>query len=231
MTDRVPGAPGQYIMTVDASVAQNLLIGEPVTVTLKRDDQPRVVGTPYNKASVLPDELAAIICPGVSDPTPADALRHLLPKGGGIMTGAINMGGNGITNLPTPANDADAATMGYAKSIASRKLLYTNSSPDNSFSAKEIEVANLADYAEFCVVCCLSNAYTTYYTTALFVNIGGTFYINAVIPGDTTKQVFRTFTFADGKISIGDCYAGTEKENAGLIPVDIYGKKYGILEV
>lgn len=77
MTDRQPGAPGQYIMTIDASVAQNILVGQPVTVHLDRDDQPLVEGTPYNKASVLPDDLAARICPNVTDPTPADALNGL----------------------------------------------------------------------------------------------------------------------------------------------------------
>lgn len=80
MTDRQPGAPGQYILTIDASVAQNILIGLPVPVTLVRDDQPVVEGTPYNKASVLPDSLAARICPTVTDPTPADALYGLSKK-------------------------------------------------------------------------------------------------------------------------------------------------------
>lgn len=80
MTDRVPGAPGQYILTVSAAEAQKILTGEPVTITLKRDDQPLVEGTPYNKASVLPDELAAILCAGISDPTPADAYLGLLKK-------------------------------------------------------------------------------------------------------------------------------------------------------
>lgn len=78
MTDRQPGAPGQYTMTVDASIAQNILIGEPVTVTLTRDDQPIIEGTPYNKASVLPDDLASKICPDTDDPTPADAYSGLL---------------------------------------------------------------------------------------------------------------------------------------------------------
>ena len=80
MTDRQPGAPGQYILTVDASVAQNILTGQPVTVTLTRDDQPLVEGTPYNKAAVLPDDLAAMVCPSVLDPTPADAFFGLLTK-------------------------------------------------------------------------------------------------------------------------------------------------------
>lgn len=77
MTDRKPTAPGQYQMTVSADEAQKLLIGEAVTVTLVRDDQPEVEGTPYNKASVLPDELAAKICPSITDPTPADAYSAL----------------------------------------------------------------------------------------------------------------------------------------------------------
>jgi hypothetical protein len=80
MTDRQPGAPGQYIMTVDPSVAQNLLIGEPVAVKLTRDDQPIVEGTPYNKASVLPDDLARQLCPKKNDPTPADAFNGLRKK-------------------------------------------------------------------------------------------------------------------------------------------------------
>lgn len=77
MTDRVPGAPGQYTMTVAAAEAQKILTGEAVTVTLVRDDQPLVEGTPYNKQSVLPDELATRICPNVTDPTPADAMNGL----------------------------------------------------------------------------------------------------------------------------------------------------------
>ena len=80
MTDRVPGAPGQYTMIVVASEAQKILTGEAVTVTLTRDDQPLVEGTPYNKQSVLPDDLAAKICPEVVDPTPADAFQGLTVK-------------------------------------------------------------------------------------------------------------------------------------------------------
>lgn len=80
MTDRVPGAPGQYTMSVAASEAQKILTGEDVTVTLTRDDQPLVEGTPYNKQSVLPDDLAEKICPEVTDPTPADAFRGLIVK-------------------------------------------------------------------------------------------------------------------------------------------------------
>jgi len=36
-----------------------------------------------------------------------------LPKAGGTMTGGLNMGSQGLTNLATPANNTDAATKGY----------------------------------------------------------------------------------------------------------------------
>lgn len=80
MHDRQPGAPGQYKMTIDATELQKLLAGQTCTVVLTRDDQPIAQGTPYNKASVLPDEVAGKICPSVTDPTPADAFRNLIAR-------------------------------------------------------------------------------------------------------------------------------------------------------
>lgn len=77
MTDRQPRAPGQYTAIVSAAEYQKLQAGENFVITLTRNDDPEVEGTPYNKASVLPDDLAAVICPDVTDPTPADALRGL----------------------------------------------------------------------------------------------------------------------------------------------------------
>lgn len=77
MTDRVPGAPGQYKAVITPGELQKMQAGQEFVITMQRDDQPTVMGTPYNKASVLPDDVAGIICPGVSDPVPADALRNL----------------------------------------------------------------------------------------------------------------------------------------------------------
>lgn len=76
MTDRKPGAPGQYkaVITADQIAAMNS--GEEFTVTLTRDDRPIAEGTPYNKAAVLPDDLAQALGL-VGDPTPADALWAL----------------------------------------------------------------------------------------------------------------------------------------------------------
>ncbi len=78
MKDRVPGAPGQYTASVTAGEFAKLQSGNPFSITLARNDQPLVEGTPYSKASVLPDEVAAALCPGVEDPTPADAFKALV---------------------------------------------------------------------------------------------------------------------------------------------------------
>lgn len=80
MQDRQPGAPGQYKAKIADAELQKMQYGEPFVITMTRDDQPLVEGTPYNKASVLPDELAALICPDLLDPTPADAFRGLAKK-------------------------------------------------------------------------------------------------------------------------------------------------------
>lgn len=80
MTDRVPGAPGQYKAVVAQQELQKMQSGEAFTITMTRDDQPITEGTPYSKAAVLPDALAEKLCPGVEDPTPADALFALHAK-------------------------------------------------------------------------------------------------------------------------------------------------------
>lgn len=75
MHDRQPGAPGQYKAVIAAEELLKMQAGDQFVITMTRDDQPIKEGTPYSKASVLPDDLAEQICPGVTDPTPADAFR------------------------------------------------------------------------------------------------------------------------------------------------------------
>ena len=77
MKDRVPGAPGQYKAVVTEAELQKMQTGEQFTITMTRDDQPIVEGTPYSKAAVLPDSLAALLCPSIADPSPADAFQAL----------------------------------------------------------------------------------------------------------------------------------------------------------
>lgn len=73
MKDRVSGAPGQYSAVVTGADFQKMQKGEPFSIKLLRDDKPEVQGTPYSKASVLPDNVANKLCPGIEDPSPADA--------------------------------------------------------------------------------------------------------------------------------------------------------------
>lgn len=218
MTDRVPGAPGQYTMTVSASEAQKLLTGEAVTVTLVRNDQPLVEGTPYNKASVLPDDLALILCPSASDPTPADALRGCLPKTGGAMTGTLNMNNQALTGLREPSADTDAATLKTLKDRGAQ-LLWSNSSPTAEFAGQDIAIANLSNYK----LCLVEAAFTTsddQVTTQMFSVNSDTFVIGE---SGSDTAAFRTFKPSSGKITVSDGYYGTTVTNTILIPLRIYG--------
>ena len=77
MTDRVPGAPGQYSAVIAKEELQKLQGGNAFTITLTRDDCPVQEGTPYSKAAVLPDTLAQKLCPNIQDPAPKDAFASL----------------------------------------------------------------------------------------------------------------------------------------------------------
>lgn len=80
MKDRIAGAPGRYSAIVPVADLENFQTGNSFEITLVRDDDPEEAGTPYNKESVLPDDLAADLCADYDDPTPADAFRALLAR-------------------------------------------------------------------------------------------------------------------------------------------------------
>ena len=111
MKDRQPGAPGQYKAVIATAELQKMQAGEAFVITMTRDDHPLVEGTPYNKASVLPDDLAAIICPGVLDPTPADAFRGVAAQ-------------KKIVSLPSASWIGDAAP--YTQTVAVAGILATD---------------------------------------------------------------------------------------------------------
>lgn len=94
MTDRVPGAPGRYTATITASDLQKLQAGETFNITLTRNDAPITEGTPYSKAAVLPDALASVLCPDVTDPSPADAFSALL-----ALLNAIGADGSSVIGI------------------------------------------------------------------------------------------------------------------------------------
>lgn len=110
MQDRQPGAPGQYKAVIDAAELQKMQAGEQFVITMTRDDQPLVEGTPYNKAAVLPDDLAAIICPGVLDPTPADAFRGVAAQKKTVSLLAASWVGDTTPYTQTVAVDGILAT-------------------------------------------------------------------------------------------------------------------------
>lgn len=125
MTDRIPGAPGRCKAVVAGEELQKMQAGEEFAITLRRDDAPIKEGTPYSKAAVLPDEVAAILCPGVQDPTPGDAFAALQSqKADTIRRNA----GPGITlcdathtplkGLRIFGNEQDASFVGDAGSVS-----------------------------------------------------------------------------------------------------------------
>ena len=69
-------------------------------------------------AGQLPDETGGV----------ALQARHIgaLPASGGTMTGNIDLGGNALTNVKSPAADADAATKGY---VDGKRLVLTTTIP------------------------------------------------------------------------------------------------------
>ena len=77
MKDRISGSPGRYRAIVETSDLQNMKDGYPFNITLSRDDDPIEDGTPYCKDTILPDDVADALCPGMTNPNPADALRSV----------------------------------------------------------------------------------------------------------------------------------------------------------
>ena len=55
-----------------------------------------------------------------------NAKEASLPRAGGTMTGDIDLGGNALTNVKSPAADADAATKGY---VDGKRLVLTTTIP------------------------------------------------------------------------------------------------------
>lgn len=205
MTDRQPGAPGQYRMTPDASTVQKFLTGETITVTLERDDQPVVEGTPYNKASVLPDELAKVLCPDILDPTPADALGALYKaqeKNGEI----VKQNKEDIKNI---------------KEKEFKKLLWRNASPGSTFAEQEI----VFDYTGYSLLLIYANADTNTDTRVFVVADAEpeTRYRISYITNSFGSYYSRTIAVTETGLRISDGNASGETNNNRCIPVEVYG--------
>lgn len=157
-----------------------------------------------------------------------------LPKAGGTMTGAINMGNNKITNLAAPSSGTDAANKNYADSVkVKRDLLYSNSNYTSEFGGQTITISNIFDYDEIMVVSYLG-AYDGIdgYSTSIFYCIeGGQFDFKAVIQGENVLEIGRGYEIKGSGIRFTDAYyfntGGTlAVNNKTLVPRFIYGIKY-----
>ena len=160
MKDRVPGSPGQFCATVDSSQLQKLQRGEPFAITLKRDHQPIVEGTPFSKAAVLPDALAVRLCPQLDDPSPADAFAALADRG------VVSLGekdgwkyrqwANGMAECWTTIyNPFSADVLFLPLAIKDPVAIATFESSDNIFltpATFEWFSDNINDYMDFFVV-------------------------------------------------------------------------------
>ena len=124
MTDRVPGAPGRYTATITASDLQKLQAGEAFNITLTRNDAPITEGTPYSKAAVLPDALASVLCPDVTDPSPADAFSALL-----ALLNAI--GADGSSAIGIEHGGTGKATAAEARSALGAEPAFTKNNAFN----------------------------------------------------------------------------------------------------
>lgn len=131
MHDRQPGMPGQYKMTIDAAELQKLMAGETCTIVLTRDDQPIATGTPYNKAAVLPDEVASRICPSELDPTPADAFRNLIARRSNAVLSAAGWTGTAAPYTQSVAMDVLESETPHVAAVL----------PDDSGEAEVIQEA------------------------------------------------------------------------------------------
>ena len=208
MKDRVPGAPGQYKAVISEAELQKMQAGEQFVITMTRDDQPIVEGTPYSKAAVLPDDVAAQICPDIEDPTPADIFRSL--------------------------NERDVTTEDELMKKAEYVLLWSNASRDSAFAAQTLAV-NTVGYDYLLVVCgrtkrlidgqgaqlvwlrTKGSGDTNVYLSAAYINSS-----NAI------ARAFRHMTVPYGRteITFDGGYASDGKANdEACIPYYIYGIK------
>jgi hypothetical protein len=171
MRDRIPGAPGQYKAVIAENQLAAMQAGEQFVITLVRDDQPVVEGTPYNKESVLPEELAQALCPDIDDPTLADALAALLPKSGGAMTGSMSMGGEAIRDVGW-LGVGDLSVNGTLSCMSSR-LNFINGTRIRAHNFEEDNIPFVLDKGGHCAYLVVGKTNSGVCVYALGIDQGG----------------------------------------------------------
>lgn len=135
---------------------------------------------------------------------PSDTSR--LPLAGGTMSGDIDMGGNGITGLPTPTNNSDAATKQYV---------------DDSFGAQDAMIFK-GTLGEGGSVAALPNPHVTGWTYRVVSS--GTYAGNQCEIGDLLICVRDGTTASDSdwtvaQTNVDGAVIGPASSTAGHIPV------------
>lgn len=98
-----------------------IIRGNTVSTSMPRADYGQTDATKADFIKNKPDE--AISKAQRTADAAAKTAGEALPKSGGTMTGAIDMGGKGLTNLPEPQADTDPATFGSLKRYVNEKYL------------------------------------------------------------------------------------------------------------
>ena len=68
-----------------------------------------------------------------------EADARYLKLAGGTLTGAVDMGGNAVTNLPAPVNDGDAARKADVEAVANNLTAHTgNTNNPHAVTAAQV---------------------------------------------------------------------------------------------
>jgi len=117
------GTSGNFVVTIDygTSSEEKVLCSGPITSTTIN-----VVTRGYDGATPgtgVPHSAGAVVVHTISTDVPyfanlgATVAAAALPKAGGTMTGAINMGSQALSNLATSTTTQDAATYGQVSAV------------------------------------------------------------------------------------------------------------------
>lgn len=116
-----PKADIDLQVAVTETTGEGVILGSSVSTAAMRSDYAQ---TDPNKADFIlnkPD--AAITKAQATADTAKKTAEAALPKGGGEMTGSLDMGANSITNLADPTQDGDGVNKGYLVRYADSRIL------------------------------------------------------------------------------------------------------------
>jgi hypothetical protein len=107
--------------TLTETAGEGVILGSSASTNTPRSDYGQ---TDASKADFIKNKPDAAIQKAQSTADSAkETAEAALPRTGGKMTGALDMAGNKLTNVPDPEADGDAVNMGYVTSYADGRRL------------------------------------------------------------------------------------------------------------